>query len=499
MIINSQILRLLCFAEESLYIYKKGYLVVATTGQKDGISIFDLDTDRFIENGNGSLTFTKSGAQKVLWHRLGLSLQEEFDNLLLISNKNEMLKVPEHPLSIIGAGIKYCGYLNNLSANPFKDSGFNVINNKDVFYNTVKRSQYFYNLKPKPAEGLAKLSLRAMITNDSEHYGGFAFIEIILAWQMFSSNKIMAIPCLYGTERGLGKTTILSLADMLYEDDTVLVVNTADSQAMQWGDLQNGKRIVIYDDVPNAHSTVSSLSKKLKSDATQFGNKIINIKGGGIITSNAINQSITTNFVHSIPLDEYDDRRIYPVPINSHCYTKKELQELANNVPNISKDLKNNKYIEEMLGHFLYVYESTKYMDSLIHLLNKRVPLSKFKKYVIKQQSPILIRFMNILENCKSKEDLLEQFQNDIIEGDSEEDILQLQSEAMILEYRIGHRNYILFKSESMPLLWSLLKGDIRSAVPYSKIAKEIFPNYQWTQYKIDNKNIRGIRMLLKT
>ena len=430
--ITSTALDMLCFTDESKYIFNMGYLIAAISGQKDAICIFDVNNDCFVENGIGNIGFTKNGSEKFLWQRLGRELQEKYFVELSISKKNEMAKEPKDSLSIIKSAIALCGYIHTLSANPFLDSGFIIINDQDVIYNTIRKSQYFYNLEAIEATGLAKLSLFALRANDDITHGGFSFIEIILAWQIFHNKKIMAIPCLYGKERGLGKTTLLSIGDMLYLDSTVEVINSADTQLLKWGDIRDGKRIVIYDDVPNHKATVSMLSKQIKSDATQFSSKTVNIKGGGIKQTNALNQGITTNYIGSIPLDFEDDRRIYPIEITKDCYTDEELLILARDVPPISKDNQGNRFFQNVLNHCLFLYESTKDDAQLHSFLNKRVPLSSFKREVIRRKSPKNTYFISILENANSFEQMLEDLEKYIVQDNDSNCLQFLMNEEIV-------------------------------------------------------------------
>ena len=494
---TSMALDMLCFTKETQYIFDMGYLVVAISGFRDAICIFDVKTDCFIENGIGNIGFTNKSAEKFLWQRLGRKLQKKYLELLAESKTNEMSQAPKKPLEIIKEAIKLCGYIYQLTANPFLESGFNIIDEKDVVYNTVRKSKYYKEVKPVEASGLAKLSLRALVHNDEMIYGGFSFSEIILAWSMFHTEKIMAVLCLCGEERGLGKTTLLTLGDMLYVDNTVEVVNTGDSQLLQWGDIRDGKRTIIYDDVPNDARVISTLSKQLKSDATQFSRKTINIKGGGVKQTNALNQGITTNFTRAVPLDETDDRRIYPIHINSTCYTKEELSLLAQ-VPVLSKDLQGNSYIQSMLNHFYYVYISTREMSALKHLLNKRVPLNEFKEQVARQKAPLQQLFVQIIENSETYEGMLMSLHEHILQGDDTISLLFFNEQQFVNIYEVKNVYYILFSTLAMQHLARLFDDMSKFDKSGNSIARRLFPDFSHQQYKCGNKNIRGIRIMLK-
>jgi hypothetical protein len=309
--------------------------------------------------------------------------------------------------------------------NPFESRNFYYENEYDAIsktyrLNETRPTEYRKKLQNKIGDEVIDLMLRSIRKNDEIWLEGFCLTEIILAWQTFHSSKIMAIPCIYSKDRGIGKTTWLMVGEYLYDKSNKVphycTINMGDENALQWGDSEANMRVVLYDDVPNDEKIVKKLSGKIKANATRTGDRLVNIKGKGQVYSNAFNSAITTNHLMAIPLDNgMDDRRIHPIHVRKDDYTLEELEIIGNlDLPmsgernNEDGSFKHFPLIQKMLDHLYYVYLHTKESKKVKFTLLKEVPDSKFKNRIAqgtvstKKLFPVLVNGANDLESLIS-------------------------------------------------------------------------------------------------
>jgi len=479
-----------------------GYLVASITGSgRLEYCIYIVAEEKFVCDSYGCIRFSKGATIQYLWHKLGPSWSLEYIELLKKYEEKKDFSKPVKPKKLIANGVNNTGVLSKVMANPFMAGGFSINRKNDVIYNIIQKSRYFKALEAKPARGLAALAFKVLSENDENHGFDFSFAEIILAFQMFHSEKIMAVLCLYSKDRGVGKSTLASLVGLLYDNNVVQVINTADAQLLQWGDSRDSKRTVIFDDVPSDSRIVSQLTKMLKSDATQFSIQSINIKGGRIKQTNAFNQIVTTNFIEAIPLEEEDDRRVYPVHLDVSCYENDELFRLKHEVPVLTKHGCKSAVFQDMLNHLKYVYEETVANPSILNTLNKRVPLSAFKQEVTRLKRPLHQQFTTIIENSTSLLNMFEELDKHLVYGDSSKSLGFMRDSELVKLYRVRGMQYMLISTRGLVHVASFIEGyegGYTNSDSSESIAKWLFNGAEYKQYKVENKNIRAVRLSLR-
>jgi len=393
----------------------------------------------------------------------------------------------------------------NVTHNPFESRNFYYLGEEDelsqVFrMNEVRPSVYREKLEDKVGDETIDLLLRSIRKNDENWIDGFSFMEIILAWQTFHNEKVIAVPCIYSKDRGMGKTTWLKVGEYLYSQTGAThyaTINKAGgANANQWGDAEQDARVILYDDVPNNPKIVEELASELKAKATDGGKRLISIKGGGMILSNASNYAMTTNYLSAIPLDEGDrDRRIYPIHVMADDYSVEEMNIIKHLDMPISgqNNLDDTRFpiIQKMLNHLYHVYNKTRESKEAKFMLMKQVPSNSLKSRIAqstispKKLFPILV---NKAKDLKSLVLTLNESYN------ADFSFLSLDSHAIVGE--IKGRKYLFLKSKGITSLGIILANRKSTA---TQIYNQFFKNdYEFKMWNIGNgKSSKAIKLPL--
>ena len=391
--------------------------------------------------------------------------------------------------------------INKITKNPFLYENFYLESEHydDMGYslNEIRYSRYKRDLKPKKAGKEVSLLLKSIRKNDELKFNGFSLTEIIVAWQTFHSQKVMSIPCIYSEDRGVGKTTIALAGGYLYDksEDTFFEnVNMGDGEKAKWGDYEVGTRTVVFDDVPNDTKIVDMLTKRVKSSATNAGDIKANKKGGGMITTNAYNQTITTNSIHAIPLDDLRDRRIHPINVHIDDYTEDELKQIEKmNIPMSGARDRYYPIMQKILNHLYFVYEETLNDGTINNILNKEVPTTKFKVEVATRKASQHRRFESLVLYAKSLSELIKDLNDEYARDDNYFDFLNNPEYAEISTVRNSY--YLNLKTDGLIKLGMLFSNETLSA---NKVHFEFFKGKPFKAQKVNGENKRCVRFEMK-
>jgi len=389
--------------------------------------------------------------------------------------------------------------IERVTKNPFEYRDFYRESDyyRGLNLNNIRYSEYKREVKAIEGDKDIDLILKSIRINDEIKIGVFSLTEIIIAHQTFHTTKIMAIPCLFSEDRGVGKTTLALAGGYLYdksEDSYFKNINMGDGQKAQWGDYEIGTRTVIFDDIPNDNKIVDPLIARIKSSATSAGDITANKKGSGMIRTNSYNQALTTNSIYGIPLDDIRDRRVHPINIHSSDYTDDEL--IAIKMLNIPMSGARDKYypiIQKILNHLYYVYEKTKNNGLVNEYLNKELPNTKFKTEVAKRKASTHRRFEVILLNTKSMDSLIMELADEYAEDESFFNFLNNPEYAEIAKVR--NKYYLHLKKEGLVSIGRLFSDDNLSA---KKVAFEYFKSKEFKVFKPNGKSVRCIRFEMR-
>jgi len=389
--------------------------------------------------------------------------------------------------------------IERVTKNPFEYRDFYKESDyyKGVNLNNIRYSKYQRAVKPIKGDKDIDLILKSIRINDEIKINDFSLIEIIISHQTFHNTKVMAIPCLFSEDRGVGKTTLALAGGYLYdksEDSYFKNINMGDGQKAQWGDYEIGTRTVVFDDIPNDNKIVEPLIARIKSSATSAGDITANKKGGGMIRTNSYNQALTTNSVYGIPLDDIRDRRVHPINIHASDFTDEELRAIEMlNIPMSGARDKYYPIIQKILNHLCYVYEKTKDNGLVNKYLNKELPNTKFKTEVAKRKASAHRRFEVILLNTKNMDSLISELSDEYAEEKTFFYFLNNLEYAEIAKVR--NVNYLYLKKEGLVSIGRLFSDDNHSA---KKVAFEYFKSKEFKQFKINGVNTRCIRFEMK-
>jgi hypothetical protein len=384
------------------------------------------DDIKMLVKRNGWIPFRNKATGKFGFFNYKEKIVEDgFSESFFISQAQKFLgnSIPKESInSLIDDSIT----IFRITHNPFEQRNLYYLSKYDKTsqiyrLNEIRYSKYREQLKDEIGDSTIDLMLRSIRKNDEHWFNGFSLTEIIIAWQTFHNEKIMAIPCIYSKDRGMGKTTWLMVGEYLYDQSGVShynTINMGEANANQWGNAEENTRVILYDDVPNDSKTVKELSAKLKANATRAGDKLVNIKGGGMVLSNASNFAVTTNHLQSIPLDEDedggsdDDRRLHPIHVKADDYTQEEMNIIKRlDIPMSGQRGKEDKHyplIQQMLNHLYHVYNKTKDDKEIYYILTKEVPSSKFKSRVAQGSTPTKNLFPVLTNRATSLDELVE-------------------------------------------------------------------------------------------
>ena len=389
--------------------------------------------------------------------------------------------------------------IDRVTKNPFEYRDFYKESDyyKGINLNNIRYSRYKRELKAIKGDMDIDLILKSIRINDEINVNGFSLTEIIIAHQTFHTTKIMAIPCLFSEDRGVGKTTLALAGGYLYdksEDSYFKSINMGDGQKAQWGDYEIGTRTVIFDDIPNDNKIVDPLTARIKSSATSAGDITANKKGGGMVRTNSYNQALTTNSIYGIPLDDIRDRRIHPINIHASDFTDEEIRKIEMlNIPMSGARDKYYPIIQKILNHLFYVYQKT-LNDGLVNkYLNKELPNTKFKTEVAKRKASSHRRFEVIVLNAKSMDSLINELADEYAEEKSFFNFLNNLDYAEVAKVR--NKYYLHLKADGLVSVGRLFNDDGLSA---KKVAFEYFKSKDFKQFKVNGKNTRCIRFEMK-
>jgi len=389
--------------------------------------------------------------------------------------------------------------IDRITKNPFEYRDFYKESDyyKGLNLNNIRYSKYQREVKPIKGDKDIDLILKSIRINDEIVINDFSLTEIIIAHQTFHATKIMAIPCLFSEDRGVGKTTLALAGGYLYdksEDSYFKNINMGDGQKAQWGDYEIGTRTVVFDDIPNDNKIVEPLVARIKSSATSSGDITANKKGGGMVRTNSYNQALTTNSIYGIPLDDIRDRRVHPINIHASDFTDEELTEIKMlNIPMSGARDKHYPIIQKILNHLCYVYEKTKDNGLVNEYINKELPNTKFKTEVAKRKASVHRRFEVILLNAKSMDSLIDELSDEYAEEKSFFYFLNNLEYAEIAKVR--NKYYLHLKSDGLVSVGRLFSDDGFSA---KKVAFEYFKSKEFKQFKVNGKNHRCVRFEMK-
>ena len=391
--------------------------------------------------------------------------------------------------------------INKITKNPFLYENFYLESDHydDMGYllNEIRYSKYHRNLACEVADEDVLLLLKSIRQNDELSFNGFSLTEIIIAWQTFHSQKVMSIPCIYSEDRGVGKTTIALAGGYLYDksEDTFFEnVNMGDGEKAKWGDYEVGTRTVVFDDVPNDTKIVDMLTKRVKSSATNAGDIKANKKGGGMITTNAYNQTITTNSIHAIPLDDLRDRRIHPINVHIDDYTEDELKQIEKmNIPMSGARDKYYPIMQKILNHLFFVYKNTLDNGTINKILQKEVPTTRFKVEVATRKASQHRRFESLVLYAKSLSELIKDLNDEYARDDDYFDFLNNPEYAEISTVRNSY--YLNLKTDGLIKLGMLFSNETLSA---NKVHFEYFKGKPFKAQKVNGENKRCIRFEMK-
>jgi len=397
--------------------------------------------------------------------------------------------------------ISYCAKLERITKNPFIYEDFYLeskhYNDSGYLLNEIKYSEYKRNLKSIKGDSDIELILKSIRANDEISINGFSLTEIIISWQTFHTQKIMAIPCIYSEDRGVGKTTLALAGGYLYdksEDNFFENINMGDGEKAKWGDYEVGTRTVVFDDVPNDNKIVDMLTKRIKSSATNAGDIKANKKGSGMIKTNAYNQTVTTNSIHAIPLDDLRDRRIHPINIHADDYDDSEIKRIEEmNIPMSGARDIYYPIMQKILNHLSYVYMKTLHNGTVNKYLNKEVPTTKFKVEVATRKSSQHRRFENLVLNCTTISNLIKNLSDEYAKDIEFFDFLKDYTKVEISKVKNSY--YLYIKSEGLIKLGVLFDDSIMTA---KKVHFDYFKSKLFKPYKINGKSERAIRLEMK-
>jgi len=389
--------------------------------------------------------------------------------------------------------------IDKITKNPFEYRDFYKESDyyKGLSLNNIRYSRYKREVRPTEGDKDIDLILKSIRINDEIKFGVFSLTEIIIAHQTFHTDKIMAIPCLFSEDRGVGKTTLALAGGYLYdksEDSYFKNINMGDGQKAQWGDYEIGTRTVIFDDIPNDNKIVDPLTARIKSSATSAGDITANKKGSGMIRTNAYNQALTTNSIYGIPLDDIRDRRIHPINIHAYDFTEDEINRIdMMGIPMSGARDKHYPIIQKILNHLFYVYEQTKDNGLVSKYLNKELPNTKFKAEVARRKASVHRRFEVILLNAKNMDSLISELADEYAEEKSFFYFLNNSEYAEIAKVR--NKYYLHLKASGLENIGRLFSNDGLSA---KKVAFEYFKSKEFKQFKVNGVNTRCVRFEMK-
>lgn len=386
----------------------------------------------------------------------------------------------------------FCVSVHDVTKNPFISTSFYSDSEyyKNLRLNDIRFSRYKRELKDILGDSDVNLILKSIRANDENKIMGFPFTEIIVAHNIFAPNKIMAIPCLFSEDRGIGKTTVFTLGNYLYdkvESPFHVNVNVADTKGLGWGDDNVNTRSKNFDDMPNEMTTMKQIEREVKSSSTNAGDIEANKKGSAKVRTNAFNITMTTNSLYAIPLDGDDDRRIYPVNLHLHDFTNEDIERIkALDIPMSGARDKYYPIMQKLLNHFCHVFLRTKDNRDIKEFLNVRVPNSEFKREVARRKASINKRFELILKQSetiyKAIEDLNIAYPTDNSDKDSNPfNFLNSTQHAMIK--KTSNQYYLYLLADGLKALNSAIGLD--SSLSASKIAVELFKGKDYKTWNV--------------
>ena len=397
--------------------------------------------------------------------------------------------------------ITFSTKIHRVTKNPFIYEDFyqdsNHYDDMGYLLNEIRYSSYKRELKSKIGDADVDLLLKSIRLNDDTHIVGFSLTEIVIAWQTFHTQKIMAIPCIFSEDRGVGKTTLSLAGGYLYdktEDSFFENINMGDGEKAKWGDYEVGTRTVIFDDVPNDSKIVDMLTKRIKSSATNAGDIKANKKGSGMVKTNAYNQTITTNSIHAIPLDDLRDRRIYPINVHADDYNKDELKLIESlDIPMSGARDKRYPIMQKILNHLSYVYMKTLHNGTINKYLNKEVPTTRFKVEVATRKASQHRRFENIVLNCKTLDNLINELGDEYATDNNFFNFLRDDEKVVIAKVRNTY--YLHIKTDGLSSLGGFFSEESMTG---KKAHYEYFRSKPFKNYKIHGKSFRCVRLEMK-
>lgn len=397
--------------------------------------------------------------------------------------------------------ISFCVKLERVTKNPFIYEDFYLeseyYNDSGYLLNEIKYSKYKRDLKSVKGDCDVDLILKSIRANDEINIMNFSLTEIIIAHQTFHTQKIMAIPCIFSEDRGVGKTTLALAGSYLYdksEDSFFENINMGDGEKAKWGDYEVGTRTVVFDDVPNDTKIVDMLTKRIKSSATNAGDIKANKKGSGMIKTNSYNQTVTTNSVHAIPLDDLRDRRIHPINIHADDYSENELKMIeALDIPMSGARDKYYPIMQKILNHLSYVYMKTLHNGTISKYLNKEVPTTRFKVEVATRKSSQHRRFENLLLNCTSIDNLIKDLSDEYAKEIEFFDFLKDYTKVELAKVKNAY--YLYIKTEGLIKLGVLFNDSLMTA---KKVHFDYFKSKQFKTYNVNGNRARAIRLEMK-
>ena len=390
--------------------------------------------------------------------------------------------------------------VERITRNPFLYDDFYKESDyyKGINLNNIRYSDYKRNIKPIKGDKDIDLILKSIRLNDEIHINNFSLTEIIIAHQTFHTSKIMAIPCLFSEDRGVGKTTLALAGGYLYdksEDSYFKDINMGDGQKAQWGDYEIGTRTVVFDDIPNDSKIVEPLTARIKSSATSAGDITANKKGAGMIRTNSYNQALTTNSIYGIPLDDIRDRRVHPINIHASDFTDDEtLQIKLMNIPMSGARDKTYPIIQKILNHLNYVYINTLKNGIVNEYLNKELPNTKFKVEVAKRKASQHRRFEVMILNTTSINKLIRELSDEYVEDVEYFDFLNNKECVEISKVR--NQYYLNLKTNGLIAMGKLFSDNILSA---GKVHFDYFKGKDFKQVKVNGVNTRCVRFEMKS
>ena len=389
--------------------------------------------------------------------------------------------------------------IKRVTKNPFLYDNFYSESDhyQGVSLNDIKYSKYKRDIKSIEGDSDIALILKSIRLNDEIVIDTFSLTEIIIAHQTFHTSKVMAIPCLYSQDRGVGKTTLSLAGGYLYdksEDSYFKDINMGDGQKAQWGDYEIGTRTVVFDDVPNDSKVVEPLTARIKSSATSAGDITANKKGSGMVRTNSYNQALTTNSIYGIPLDDIRDRRIHPINIHAEDFTDEEAKRIElMNIPMSGARDRHYPIIQKILNHLSYVYMKTINNGTVNKYLNKELPNTKFKIEVAKKKASMHRRFEVIILNTVSINSLISELSDEYVEDKSYFDFLNNPDCAEIS--KVKNKYYFNLKTPGLVAIGMLFSDDNLSA---QKVHFDYFKSKDFKQTKVNGKSVRCVRFEMR-